>query len=118
MRPFEQAGMQQCHYDVPPMQLYPLMLQMLAQSKAFILQSSGNPPMTCIFSTHVSLYTWGENMMAAVTPDGDGSMVAVSVNAKFATLFQGSRNRKNIARFFDQLSQELASAQGQAQVQP
>lgn len=110
MKLFEQAGMQQCRYDVPPKQLYPLILQMLSQSKAFNLKAEGNPPMTCMFSTHVSLYTWGENMMAAVTPDGAGSIVGVSVNAKMSTLFQGSKNRKNIQRFFQELSAFLTAA--------
>ncbi|WEV46939.1 hypothetical protein OZX62_01170 [Bifidobacterium sp. ESL0690] len=105
--PFESSRIQQMRYPLPADVMFEQIRQMLESSKFFRLRSVGPQPLSCVFSTHVSLTAWGEYMNAVVIPDAQGSVVNVKVNANFSTLMQGRRNRKDMERFFTDLNARI-----------
>ncbi|MDF7640220.1 hypothetical protein PT279_01225 [Bifidobacterium sp. ESL0784] len=110
--PFESSREQQMRYPLSADAVFAQIRQMLSDSKFFKLRSVGPQPLSCVFSTHVSLTAWGEYMNVVVMPDAQGSVVSVKVNANFSTLMQGRRNRKDMERFFTDLNAQINAFYG------
>ena len=102
---------QERFYNMDPTKVYEGLKKMLDESSTFKLKEADELSMSCTFATGVSMTTWGEKMSANVMPSGSGAKVTVSVAAKIGgnAMWQGSKNAKNITRFFDALSGALKS---------
>lgn len=102
---------QERFYNMDPTRVYEGLKEMLGASQTFSLKNADDLSMSCTFSTGISMTTWGEKMNASVMPSGSGAKVTVSVAAKIGgnAMWQGSKNAKNLTRFFDALSESLRS---------
>lgn len=100
---------QERFYNMDPSKVYEGLKTMLGESETFSLKETDDLSMSCTFSTGMSMTTWGEKMSASIIPSGSGAKVTVSVAAKIGgnAVWQGSKNAKNITRFFDALSETL-----------
>ena len=105
---------QERYYNLPVSTVYSGMKGMLAESSRFALKDAEDLSCSCTFNTGVSMTTWGEKMTAVVSPSGDGARVSVTVAAKIGgnSVWQGSKNAKNLTTFFGNLSEYLQSHMG------
>jgi hypothetical protein len=79
-------------------------------SELFQLRNSDDFTMTVTFSAGASLFTWGENFTAQVTPSDGGSTVHVNATGKVGgQIQQAARIGKLVNQLFDELSAALRS---------
>lgn len=102
---------QERYYNLPVSAVYGGMKGMLEDSGRFTLKNTDDLSCSCTFNTGISMTTWGEKMTAVVSPSGDGAKVNVTVAAKIGgnSMWQGSKNAKNLTTFFNDLSAYLQS---------
>lgn len=100
---------QERYYNLPVSAVYSGMKGM--ESGRFTLKSADDLSCSCSFNTGISMTTWGEKMTAVVSPSGDGAKVNVTVAAKIGgnSMWQGSKNAKDLTTFFNALSTYLQS---------
>lgn len=105
----DRNDMAQATYPVPPEQTYQALLTTVNQSKKFTLKSRNDQQMACLFTTGMSLFTWGEELTASVAADQNGSMVTVSVKPRaFGTVLgQRRQQAKEIRTVLDAVAQQL-----------
>lgn len=100
------------YYGRPVDQVYQAMKQfLLLHRDEFQLRNVDDLSYTCVFSSGISLTTWGENLTASVVPSGSGSIVRLTVAGKVgmtATGFQDAHSTKISNQFFNGVSAILS----------
>ncbi|WEV59301.1 hypothetical protein OZX67_01655 [Bifidobacterium sp. ESL0728] len=103
------------NYATTADETYKAMLDLLRNSKTFTLKARNDKKQACIFTTGVTAFAWGEDLVATVDAADTGSSVSALVRSKtkHAPLTQIHKNKKDIELFFSELDQKLGSASAQ-----
>jgi hypothetical protein len=95
-------------YPQDPQTVYNAAYQLLTTGKGLKLVAADPNTRVLQGSVGMSLMSWGENMDVAVTPDGAGSLVSVTVKLK-AQLVDWGKRKKDLALFFNGLDAVLGT---------
>ncbi|MCO6558946.1 MAG: hypothetical protein J6575_05955 [Bifidobacterium sp.] len=98
-------------YATAPDETYKAVVELLRNSKTFTLKARNDEKQACIFTTGVTAFAWGEDLVATVDKAEGGSSVSALVRSKTkrAPLTQIHKNKKDIKLFFNELDQKLGS---------
>lgn len=103
------------YYNAPIEQVYSAMKQYLNSPNCdFKLEQTDDLSYSLVFSSGMSLTTWGERISASAVPENESTVIHLTISGKIGTTavgFQGSHNIKIANDFFAGVSAILSNQQ-------